>query len=194
MRATAGGLVWRVLISPLCAQTCVCARSARGAAPAHRDGRLAGHRPPGPRDANGRAHQLSHHHQGALVSRRAARAASRWVSRAATHDRDARAYSSRDAAQRRKLDSHRASRRHSAAHAFPLKNGTWSTRPGLQLRRFSGAAILLAGPISEGKAKFGARDCDIVKSTPGAADRTHYAEVKTWLDPTIGFPFTLRRQ
>ena len=27
-----------------------------------------------------------------------------------------------------------------------------------------------------------------MKSTPGAADRTHYAEVRTWLDPSIGFP------
>ena len=36
--------------------------------------------------------------------------------------------------------------------------------------------------------KFGARDCDVLKSTPGAADRTHYAEIKTWLDHSIGFP------
>lgn len=41
---------------------------------------------------------------------------------------------------------------------------------------------------SEGNAKFGARNCVIVKSAPGASDRTHYAEVKTWLDPSIGFP------
>jgi hypothetical protein len=45
-----------------------------------------------------------------------------------------------------------------------------------------------AGQTSEGTAKFGARDCVIVKSTPGASDRTHYALVKTWLDPSIGFP------
>jgi hypothetical protein len=34
----------------------------------------------------------------------------------------------------------------------------------------------------------GARDCNVVKSAPGASDRTHYAEVHTWLDKTIGFP------
>jgi hypothetical protein len=34
----------------------------------------------------------------------------------------------------------------------------------------------------------GARDCDILKSTPGATDKTHYAEIRTWLDHTIGFP------
>jgi hypothetical protein len=37
-------------------------------------------------------------------------------------------------------------------------------------------------------AKFGARDCDVLKSTPGASDRSHYAEVQTWLDHTIGYP------
>lgn len=38
------------------------------------------------------------------------------------------------------------------------------------------------------KTKFGARDCDVVKSAPGAADKTHYVEVKSWLDQDIGFP------
>jgi hypothetical protein len=38
------------------------------------------------------------------------------------------------------------------------------------------------------KTKYGARDCDVLKSTPGAADRTHYAEIRSWLDSTIGFP------
>lgn len=36
--------------------------------------------------------------------------------------------------------------------------------------------------------KFGARNCDVLNSTPGPADKTHYAEVKTWLDQSIGFP------
>jgi len=45
-----------------------------------------------------------------------------------------------------------------------------------------------AGQTSGGEARFGARDCVIVKSTPGASDRTHYALIKTWLDPSIGFP------
>ncbi|MGA9667623.1 MAG: outer membrane lipoprotein-sorting protein [Terracidiphilus sp.] len=38
------------------------------------------------------------------------------------------------------------------------------------------------------QAKFGARICDILNSTPGAGDKTHYAQVKTWLDHSIGFP------
>lgn len=37
-------------------------------------------------------------------------------------------------------------------------------------------------------AKFGARDCDVLKSTPGPSNHTRYAEVETWLDHSIGFP------
>lgn len=37
-------------------------------------------------------------------------------------------------------------------------------------------------------AKFGARDCDVLKSTPGPSDHTHYTEVQTWLDHTIDYP------
>jgi Outer membrane lipoprotein-sorting protein len=37
-------------------------------------------------------------------------------------------------------------------------------------------------------ARFGARDCDVLKSTPAAADRTHYAEIDTWLDRVIDYP------
>lgn len=36
--------------------------------------------------------------------------------------------------------------------------------------------------------KYGARDCDLIKSAPGPSDRTHYAQIKTWLDHRIGFP------
>jgi hypothetical protein len=37
-------------------------------------------------------------------------------------------------------------------------------------------------------ARFGAHDCDVLESTPGALDHSHYAEVQTWLDHTIGYP------
>lgn len=36
--------------------------------------------------------------------------------------------------------------------------------------------------------KFGARDCDVVKSTPGANDKTQYSEVRTWFDRSIVYP------
>ena len=35
---------------------------------------------------------------------------------------------------------------------------------------------------------YGARNCDLLKSAPGPADRTHYSQVKTWLDHSIAFP------
>ncbi len=37
-------------------------------------------------------------------------------------------------------------------------------------------------------AVFGAHRCNVLKSTPGPSDLTHYAEVQTWLDETIGYP------
>jgi hypothetical protein len=45
-----------------------------------------------------------------------------------------------------------------------------------------------SGQSVTGHVKYGARDCDLVKSTPGPSDRSGYAEVRTWLDSTIGFP------
>jgi hypothetical protein len=36
--------------------------------------------------------------------------------------------------------------------------------------------------------KYGARICDLLKSAPGASDRTHYGQVETWLDHGIGYP------
>ena len=41
--------------------------------------------------------------------------------------------------------------------------------------------------------KRGARDCDVLLSTPGVADKTRYAQVKTWLDHTIGFPVYIEK-
>ena len=42
-------------------------------------------------------------------------------------------------------------------------------------------------------ARLGAHDCDVLKSTPGAADRSHYAEVQTWLDRAIGYPLYVEK-
>jgi hypothetical protein len=60
--------------------------------------------------------------------------------------------------------------------------------PGFSYEDFLEQQYFWPGQTSEGMAKFGARDCEIVKSTPGTADRTHYANVKSWFDPTIGYP------
>ena len=37
-------------------------------------------------------------------------------------------------------------------------------------------------------AKFGARDCTVVKSTPSASGRSHYRDVETWIDISINYP------
>jgi hypothetical protein len=65
--------------------------------------------------------------------------------------------------------------------------------PGFSLEDLLEQQYFWLGQASEGNAKFGARDCVIVKSTPGASDRTHYAQVKTWLDPSIGFPVYIEK-
>jgi hypothetical protein len=67
----------------------------------------------------------------------------------------------------------------------------WSEGPlgaGFSYEDFLEAQYFWLGQTVLPGAKFGARDCDVVKNTPGPADRTHYAEVKTWLDHGIGFP------
>ena len=37
-------------------------------------------------------------------------------------------------------------------------------------------------------AMLGTHNCDVLKSTPGASDRSHYAEVQTWLDQASSYP------
>jgi hypothetical protein len=47
--------------------------------------------------------------------------------------------------------------------------------------------------VVQGKTKFGARNCDLVVSKPGEADRTHYAEVRSCLDAETGFPLHVEK-
>lgn len=42
-------------------------------------------------------------------------------------------------------------------------------------------------------ARFGTHDCDVLESTAGASDRSHYAEVQTWLDHTTGYPIYVEK-
>jgi hypothetical protein len=76
-----------------------------------------------------------------------------------------------------------------AAAILPFEK--WSDGPlgpGFSFEDFLEQQYFWATQRLEAPAKFGARDCDVITSMPGAADRTHYAQVKTWLDHTIGFP------
>jgi hypothetical protein len=77
----------------------------------------------------------------------------------------------------------------SVAHILPFEK--WDTHPlgpGFNYEDFLEQQYFWPGQASEGTATFGARNCDVIKSTPGPADRTHYAQVRTWVDPTIKFP------
>jgi hypothetical protein len=60
--------------------------------------------------------------------------------------------------------------------------------PEFSYEDFLEAQYFWAEQMALGEKKFGARDCDVVKSTPGATDKTHYADVTTWIDHGIGFP------
>ncbi len=50
------------------------------------------------------------------------------------------------------------------------------------------AQYFWAGQSMMGEAKYGARNCNLVKSMPGAVDKSHFSEVKSWLDHASGFP------
>lgn len=67
----------------------------------------------------------------------------------------------------------------------------WSDGPlgsGFSYEEFLEQQYFWAGQTALESARRGARECDILKSIPGPTDRTHYAEVRTWLDHTIDFP------
>lgn len=42
-------------------------------------------------------------------------------------------------------------------------------------------------------AKFGTHDCDVLVSTPGGVDRSHYARIQTWIDQAIGYPIHVEK-
>jgi hypothetical protein len=60
--------------------------------------------------------------------------------------------------------------------------------PGFSYEDFLEPQYFWPGQSVAAETKYGARICDLLKSTPGAADRTHYAGIRTWLDHSIGFP------
>ena len=60
--------------------------------------------------------------------------------------------------------------------------------PGFSYEDFLQPEFYWPGQTELEETRYGARDCDVVKSAPGPNDRTHYAEIKTWLDHSIGFP------
>lgn len=76
-----------------------------------------------------------------------------------------------------------------AATALPFEK--WNEGPlgeGFSYEDFLDSWYFWAGQKDMGEVKFGSHDCDLVRSTPGATDKTHYAEVKSWLDHQSDFP------
>ncbi len=76
-----------------------------------------------------------------------------------------------------------------APHELPFDE--WSTGPlgeGFSYEDFVESYYFWTGQKDLGAEKFGTRMCELLQSTPGAEDRTHYAEVKSWLDATNSVP------
>ena len=72
----------------------------------------------------------------------------------------------------------------------------WSAHPlvpGFDLEDLLDRQFFWPGQVSEGNTKFGARNCILLRSTPGPGDRTLYAQVKTWIDPGIDFPVYMEK-
>jgi len=73
----------------------------------------------------------------------------------------------------------------------PLPFAQWSDGPlgpGFSFEDFLEPEYFWPNQTPLAETRFGARDCDQLKSTPGTNDRTQYAEVRSWLDHRIGFP------
>ena len=60
--------------------------------------------------------------------------------------------------------------------------------PGFDLEDFMESQYYWPIQSVEEKVKYGARDCFLMTSKPGAEVHTNYAEIQTWLDQSIGFP------
>jgi hypothetical protein len=76
-----------------------------------------------------------------------------------------------------------------APRVLPLES--WSSGPlgpAFSYEDLLEAHLFWAHQAVVEQTKYGARDCDVVRSTPGPGDRTGYAEIKSWLDRAIGYP------
>ena len=82
-----------------------------------------------------------------------------------------------------------------AATALPFDK--WNDGPlgeTFSYEDFMEAQYFWAGQRDMGKAQFGARNCDLLRSTPDPTDKTHFATVKSWLDHESGFPVYVEKK
>ena len=78
----------------------------------------------------------------------------------------------------------------------PLPFAQWSDGPlgpGFSYEDFLEQQYFWPGQALLKETKYGERLCYLLQSTPGPADRTHYAEIRTWLDQSIGFPVFVKK-
>lgn len=83
------------------------------------------------------------------------------------------------------------------AKAIPLPFEKWSDGPlgeAFSYEDFLEAPYFWTGQAALGEAKFGARNCDLIRSTPGADVQTHFVEVTSWLDHGSGFPVHVEKK
>lgn len=83
------------------------------------------------------------------------------------------------------------------AAATELPVSRWADGPmgeAFSYEDFWDSQYFWPGQKDLGQANFGARACDHLLSTPGAADRTRYADVESWLDPASGFPVYVEKK
>jgi hypothetical protein len=63
-----------------------------------------------------------------------------------------------------------------------------SIGPGFDVEDFVDPQYFWPAQSVAENVKYGARDCNLVTSKPGAQEPTDYSQIRTWLDSTIGFP------
>ncbi len=76
------------------------------------------------------------------------------------------------------------------ARAIALPFDKWSEGPLGAGFSYEDFLVPYFWPVEQdaGTEKFGVRTCDVLVSKPGMATRSHYSEVKSWLDAASGFP------
>lgn len=62
------------------------------------------------------------------------------------------------------------------------------TTPGYSYEDFLEGQYFWSGQYPRQEAKYGDRECEVLKSAPGPEQKTHYAAVQSWLDRKAGFP------
>ena len=84
----------------------------------------------------------------------------------------------------------------SNATATELPLSKWAEGPlgdTFSYEDFLGAQYFWPGQKDLGQTQFDGHTCDPLLSTPGPTDRTHYASVKSCLDPSSGFPLSVEK-